>query len=427
METGGEDSKVDREKLVACMTCPLCNKLFEDATTISECLHTFCKKCIYEKIKEEELDSCPVCTIDLGCAPLEKLRADNNWQDIMNKIFPSKEHKSKEPEGRILVPSPARRKERSLSSLVVSTPRVSAKSSLTVRRSKLTARKTIASQESPFLNEEHVSKLEELPKTLSSPQTYSKVAQNTMPLSDYSVGESSKRHVLDRSTGSNAEALEEKADLCKPLNRLVEAASKTKPDKVNSHGNTAKSVPHAHDNEVNLPAVKECGNGSNVPSKDNGSMPEPSTPVRPSRSGGIRQMREAISERLIIPAQAVVDSRNKYDGRFSPIWFSLVASESQEGDAPLPQISSCYLRVKDGSLPVSTIKKYLVRKLGLPSETEVEISLRGQPLLSTLQLHNLVDWWVQTTPSSERIQTFVGSSAKDFVMVLSYSRKAQPP
>ncbi|XWS53874.1 hypothetical protein CRYUN_Cryun10bG0037800 [Craigia yunnanensis] len=391
METGGEVSKVDREKLVTCMTCPLCNKLFKDATTISECLHTFCRKCIYEKITEEELDSCPVCKIDLGCAPLEKLRADNNWQDTRTKVFPLKGQKSKEPEGTSLVPSPVRRKERSLSS------------------------------------QEHVSKLENLPKNLSSPETYSKVAQNRRQ--DFSVGESSKQHVLDRSTESIAEALEEKADLWKPLNRLVEAASKTKPNKVNSQGNTVKPAPHAHDNEVNLPdIVKECGNGygSNVPSKENGSMPEPATSVRP-RSRVIRQKREAVSERLNIPAQTVVDSRNKYNGRFNPIWFSLVASEDQEGDAPLPQISSCYLRVKDGDLPVSSIKKYLVRKLGLSSEIEVEISLRGQPVLSTLQLHNLVDWWVQTTPASEKIQTFVGSSAKDFVMVLSYSRKARPP
>jgi hypothetical protein len=32
--------KVKRDKLAACMACPLCNKLFRDATTISECLHT---------------------------------------------------------------------------------------------------------------------------------------------------------------------------------------------------------------------------------------------------------------------------------------------------------------------------------------------------------------------------------------------------
>lgn len=32
--------KRERAKLEACMTCPLCNKLFSEATTISECLHT---------------------------------------------------------------------------------------------------------------------------------------------------------------------------------------------------------------------------------------------------------------------------------------------------------------------------------------------------------------------------------------------------
>ena len=32
--------KVERDKLASCMACPLCNKLFRDATAISECLHT---------------------------------------------------------------------------------------------------------------------------------------------------------------------------------------------------------------------------------------------------------------------------------------------------------------------------------------------------------------------------------------------------
>ena len=102
----------------------------------------------------------------------------------MTKVFPPKGQNSKEPEGASLVPSPARRKERSLSSLVVSTPRVSAKSSLTGKRSNLTARMTIASQESPFPSEEHVSKLENLPKNLSSPESYSKVAQNRRQVKD---------------------------------------------------------------------------------------------------------------------------------------------------------------------------------------------------------------------------------------------------
>jgi hypothetical protein len=32
--------KVKRETIEACMTCPLCNKLLKEATTISLCLHT---------------------------------------------------------------------------------------------------------------------------------------------------------------------------------------------------------------------------------------------------------------------------------------------------------------------------------------------------------------------------------------------------
>ena len=34
-----------------------------------------CRKCIYDKITDEELECCPICNIDLGCVPLEKLRS----------------------------------------------------------------------------------------------------------------------------------------------------------------------------------------------------------------------------------------------------------------------------------------------------------------------------------------------------------------
>lgn len=36
-----------------------------------------CRKCIYNKLSDEELDCCPICNIDLGCVPLEKLRSDH--------------------------------------------------------------------------------------------------------------------------------------------------------------------------------------------------------------------------------------------------------------------------------------------------------------------------------------------------------------
>lgn len=35
-----------------------------------------CRKCIRKKLSDEEMECCPVCNIDLGCVPLEKLRSD---------------------------------------------------------------------------------------------------------------------------------------------------------------------------------------------------------------------------------------------------------------------------------------------------------------------------------------------------------------
>ncbi|KAG2332914.1 hypothetical protein Bca52824_004094 [Brassica carinata] len=50
-----------------------------------------CRKCIYyEKITEDEIECCPVCDIDLGGAPLDKLRPDHILQDLRAKIFPLK-------------------------------------------------------------------------------------------------------------------------------------------------------------------------------------------------------------------------------------------------------------------------------------------------------------------------------------------------
>lgn len=50
---------------------------------------------------------------------------------------------------------------------------------------------------------------------------------------------------------------------------------------------------------------------------------------------------------------------------------------------------------------------------------------RGQPVHPTLQLHNLVDLWFRTGSTTKKVAATVGSSAKDFVMVLSYCRSVQ--
>ena len=47
----------------------------------------------------------------------------------------------------------------------------------------------------------------------------------------------------------------------------------------------------------------------------------------------------------------------------------------------------------------------------------------GQSVVPTLQLYNLVDLWLQRASTSQRVPASVGSSAKEFVMVLAYARK----
>ncbi|KAK3190205.1 hypothetical protein Dsin_029766 [Dipteronia sinensis] len=505
--------KLNREKLEACMTCLLCQKLFTDATTISECLHTFCRKCIYDKIMENDLHSCPICNSDLGVAPLEKLRVDNNLQDLRSKIFPFKHHNTSAPEAVPSVQLRHTRKERSQTPSVIALPRPIG------RRSK------------------PVKDMEAHQASLSPPRTFSELAQNKRRVKIPFTAKTSEQQTPDKDT--EVEIIQYgKAGLWKSLNSLVEVGSKTKSNKPNSQGTVAKpAVPDARDNEtlpksmaeeggnaskvhgnendaiplpsgsakpkryqtkqrktavsegLSVPAqaivdtnskrdersspitdvwkllnspvdpaseiksnksnsqetivkptvpdfcdnetrskarVEEGGNASKVRGKENDAVPVPSGSMKPRRYQ-TRQRKTAASEGLSVPAQAIVDTNSKRDERSSPIWFSLVASKDQPRDAPLPQIPSSYLRIKDSSLPVSFIIKYIVKKLNLISENEVEISLWGEPLLSTMPLHTIASWYAQTTPSKERIRTTVGSSARDFVMVLRYSRKAPPP
>ncbi|KAJ6721450.1 E3 UBIQUITIN PROTEIN LIGASE DRIPH-RELATED [Salix viminalis] len=422
----GQVVKVQREKISACMTCPLCNKLFRDATTISECLHTFCRKCIYKKIADEELDSCPVCDTELGCSPLEKLRADHSWQDLRAKIFLSRRKKAREPETVSSVPEDAPLVPETVPAVPEAMPVQEADHSVPLigKRSKPVARK----RESPVLIKKLVKKVDDYYESLSSPETLSKISQTKRQNS--STAESSKQHTPNKVSENGVTPCKGKADLWKPLNCLVEASSKTKSNNSELHEILVQimKLDVQEEAQARKSNAKEHADQSKVNGEESNLTASPSGSVKPRRLQGMQRKRAAPSEGLNIPAQTVVDANRKCDTRFSPVWLSLVASDhEQDGSAPLPQISSCYLRVKDGTLPVSYIKKYLSQRLGLVCEAEVEISVRGQSVVSTLQLHNLVDWWVQTASESERIRTTVGSSAKDFVMVLSYSRKAHPP
>ncbi|KAK9137642.1 hypothetical protein Sjap_008236 [Stephania japonica] len=349
----GQAVRVRRETLAGCMTCPLCDKLLREATTISECLHTFCRKCIYNKLTDEEVDCCPICNIDLGCVPVEKLRPDHNLQVVRAKIFPFKRRKVKAPE---VVPSfslPVRRKERSLSSLVVSTPCVSTQTGLTGRRTKAVGRKTAASRGSNFPIEGCIKKetdsWEDTPESSSSPETLNKILTNRRQISP---AETSKNHAAGKDSENGSEKWAGKVDLWKPLNCLVEAANKTKSDRLNTQGSVSKRE-HNNVSDCKVQRTKTKGRERAKRSKVHDEKIGPNLmAIELWNTRNILKMsRKRIAAAACrdhgINAQAVLDASSiRHDKNTTPVWFKLEASEDQEGVASLPQISVSYLRIK---------------------------------------------------------------------------------
>ncbi|KAJ4832630.1 hypothetical protein Tsubulata_001359 [Turnera subulata] len=371
-------------------------------------------------------------------------RPDHNLQDIRAKIFPFKRRKVKAPETSPSVALPAKRKERSLSSLVVSAPKVPIQTGLTGRRSKASARKA-ALQGCNFtvdkLNKKEDS-AEENSTSSSSPESPILILRRKGQ--DSSAVEPSGEQRPNHGAEDDVEVIEGKADLWTPLNCLVEAANRTKSSKSNLGLSTAKSeLANALDSELhscgksgigspedqdgqtstNKMKNKERGQGPKVQDDKNGTSPTPA--VKRRRLTAARK-RAAMSEELSSSGQTLSDAAlSKSNRRNGPIWFALVASEDQKGHASLPQISTGYLRIKDGKMPASFIQKYLVKKLDLANEAEVELTCRGEPVLPNWDLQYLVDLWFRTASTSKKVPASVGSSAKDFVMVLSYCRKVK--
>ncbi|KAA8532208.1 hypothetical protein F0562_032241 [Nyssa sinensis] len=105
----------------------------------------------------------------------------------------------------------------------------------------------------------------------------------------------------------------------------------------------------------------------------------------------------------------------------SGIWFVLQASQNQEREPFLPQIPKSYLRIKDGGMTVQLLMKYLVNKLRLQNESEIEITCRGQRLLPFLTLQHVRD---NIWSPRDALTLLADSSTTDYVMLLHYGRTA---
>ncbi|XP_033835618.1 polycomb group RING finger protein 6 [Periophthalmus magnuspinnatus] len=90
MEKSDEDS--DEETLplnqfYPYIRCGLCCGFLIDATTITECLHTFCKSCIVKHFFYS--NRCPTCTVVVHqTQPHYNIRPDRQLQDIVYKMVP---------------------------------------------------------------------------------------------------------------------------------------------------------------------------------------------------------------------------------------------------------------------------------------------------------------------------------------------------
>ncbi|XP_055576115.1 polycomb group RING finger protein 6 isoform X2 [Falco biarmicus] len=99
-DDGELDSDDERERMINLteltpyILCSICKGYFIDATTITECLHTFCKSCIVRHFYYS--NRCPKCNIVVHqTQPLYNIRLDRQLQDIVYKLVVNLEEREK--------------------------------------------------------------------------------------------------------------------------------------------------------------------------------------------------------------------------------------------------------------------------------------------------------------------------------------------
>lgn len=87
---------IDEAALAPFLACAICHKRMVDPTAISDCHHTFCRLCVYERTAEPD-SRCFTCGESLGTFPRSKLRPDRELQQLIFKFYPPPVTKSIAP------------------------------------------------------------------------------------------------------------------------------------------------------------------------------------------------------------------------------------------------------------------------------------------------------------------------------------------
>ncbi|KAE9347184.1 hypothetical protein PF008_g7938 [Phytophthora fragariae] len=79
---------VNLAELTEHLGCALCHGILRDAHTIPDCLHSFCKSCIYRHFLVKGSCICPKCNKALSPRPIATLITDQKLQEVVDRIFP---------------------------------------------------------------------------------------------------------------------------------------------------------------------------------------------------------------------------------------------------------------------------------------------------------------------------------------------------
>lgn len=94
--------KYNMEVLNPFITCSICDGYFVDATTIIDCMHTFCKRCLL-RFFDSDNKSCPTCgTFIHGSHPTHYVTYDRALNDLVSQFVPKMEDKEAEERKKFL-------------------------------------------------------------------------------------------------------------------------------------------------------------------------------------------------------------------------------------------------------------------------------------------------------------------------------------